>query len=109
MVVTKDATIAVASAHVPLITIGYFLICFCSGFAAETHDKGNTRRQQRNKFVLDEQQCTLKDHLLHRIRAPRRMKRAGIILFTAGCIHGQLIYKQTKKDFICHSYASHKN
>jgi len=67
MVVTKDATIAVASVNVTLITIGYFfvclfvLICFCSGFAAETRYKGNTRRQRRNKFVLDEQQRTLKD------------------------------------------------
>ena len=61
MVVTKDAAIAVASAHVTLITVGYFLICFCSGFAAETRCKGNTRRQRRNKFVLDEQQRSLKD------------------------------------------------
>ena len=41
MVVTKDATITVASANVTLITIGYFfvclfvLICFFSGFAAK--------------------------------------------------------------------------
>jgi len=67
-VVTKDATIAVAFVNVTLFTIGNFfvclfvLICFYSGFAAETCYKGNTRRQRINKFVLDEQQHTLKDH-----------------------------------------------
>jgi len=66
MVVTKEATIAVASANGGnphrLLFCLFVLICFCSGFAAETRNKGNTRRQRRNKFVLDEQRRTLKDH-----------------------------------------------
>jgi len=67
MVVTKDRTIAVTSAnggnHHRLLFC--LFICFnflFSGFAAETRYKGKTRRKRRNKFVLDEQQRTLKYH-----------------------------------------------
>jgi len=87
--------------------------CFCSGFAAETRYKGNTRRQWRNKFVLDEQQRTLKDHCHLTSSASNQSADAN------GESRNNYIYRRMysrtsniwrnkiKTGLICHFYASH--